>query len=306
MLFSLVISWPAVSQAQKQMTVATASLGGAYYPIGNGIAELVNKYVSGVKMTAEVTGGTVENVRLVGDNQTDLGICNSNHAYAGLRGQPPYKKKYEIRALGSLHGSAMHIVTIDKAGVKTIPDLKGKKVAAGPAGGGPAPVLESILSVYEGMSFKDIKPSYVSFTDGISALKDGNVSAALVLAGVPAAAVLELGATEKVRFVDIPKEKMAEILKKYPYFYPVKIPARVYKTDQDHILVGVRNLLIVNAQMEDKMAYEITKAIYAHLSDLAKHHAAVKSVRLDDSATPPGVPLHPGAMRFFKEAGVLK
>jgi TRAP transporter TAXI family solute receptor len=295
-----------ISHSQQHMTVGTASLGGAYYPVGTGIAEIVTTYVPAVKMTAEVTGGSTENPRLVGTGQTDIGICNANHAFEAYRGLAPFTKKYDVMAIGALHGSVLHILTIDGTGVKSIPDLKGKKIAAGPMGGGSVPMIKAVLSVYPEVKFEDLKPSYVSYSDGITALKDGNVQAALVGAAVPAAAVMELGVSHKVRFVQISEDKMAEITKKFPYHTREVIPASVYKTDKDAVVIGVRNLLVVNSKMSEKIAYEITKAIYSNLDKLATYHASVKHVTLKDALQVTGVPIHPGALKFFKEKGLIK
>jgi TRAP transporter TAXI family solute receptor len=304
--FILLILLAGSASAQQQMTVATASLGGAFYPVGTGIAEVVSKYVPGIKMTAEVTGGSTENPRLVGTGQSDLGICNANHAYQAHRGEPPFARKFDIAVIGALHGSVLHMVTLEKTGVKTVPDLKGKKIAAGPAGGGSVPMLKAVLSVYSEVKFEDLKPSYISYSDGITALKDGNVQAAMIGAGVPAAAVMELGVGEKIRFVEISEAKMAEISKKYPYYSRAIIPAATYKTDKDVLVMGVRNLLVVGSKMNEKTAYEITKAIYTHLNELATYHASVKDVTLKDAVDVAGVPFHPGALKFFKEKGLIQ
>ena len=303
--FAFIVVVAGGAQAQQQMTIGTASLGGAFYPVGTGIAEIVSKYVPGVKMTAEVTGGSTENPRLVGTGQTDVGISNANHVYQAYRGEPPFTKKFDVMAIGALHGSVLHVVTIEGTGVNTIPDLKGKKVAAGPAGGGSVPMIKAVLSVYSELKFEDLKPSYVSYSDGITALKDGNVQAALVGAGVPAAAVMELGVSQKVRFVEISEAKMAEITKKYPYYSRAMIPASIYKTEKDILVMGVRNLLAVNSKMNEKIAYEITRAIYSHLNELATYHASLKDVTLKDAVEVSGVPIHPGALKFFKEKGLI-
>lgn len=302
-LFSL-LAWTE-AEAKKQMTVGTASLGGAFYPVGSGIAEIVSKYVPDIQMTAEITGGTVENPRLVATGQTDVAITNANHGFAAFKGIEPYDKQYDVRAIGSLHSSVLHIVTIDGTGVKAIPDLKGQKVAVGPAGG-PAPMLKAVFSAYENLKFEDIRPSYVSFSDGVTNLKDGNVKAALVLAGYPAAAVMELSVTSKVRFVEISEEKIAAIHAKHPYYSRMVLPASVYKTDADPVLLGVRNLLIVSPKMDEETAYKITKAIYSNLDELIKYHGSLKRVVLKEVTDVGGVPFHPGALKYFKEAGLVK
>jgi TRAP transporter TAXI family solute receptor len=302
----LMVPLMGIGHSQQHMTIGTASLGGAFYPVGNGVAEIVTRYAPGIKMTAEVTGGSTENPRLVGTGQTDIGITNANHAFQAYRGEAPFTKKYDVVAIGALHGSVLHIVTIDKTGVRSIPDLRGKKIAAGPTGGGSIPMLKAVLAVYPEVKFEDLKPSYVSYSDGITALKDGNVQAALVGAGVPAAAVMELGVGHRVRFVEISEEKMAEITKKFPYHTREVIPAAVYKTDKDEVVMGVRNLLVVSSQMNEKIAYEITKAIYSNLDKLATYHASLKHVILKDAVQVTGVPFHPGALKFFKEKGLIQ
>jgi len=300
--FSLV----ATSEAKRQLTIGTASLGGAYYPVGSGIAEVVTKHVPDIQMTAEVTGGSVENPRLVGTGQTDVGICNANHGYAALKGETPYDKKFDIRAIGALHSSVLHIVTIDGSGIKTLSDLKGKRVAMGPAGGGAAPMLKAVLSVFGDVKFEDLRPSYISFSDGMTDLKDGNVKASVVLAGFPAAAVMELGVTHKVRFLEIPEAKITEIGKKYPYYSRMTIPASIYKTEKEPVVLVVRNLLVVSTKLDEETAYKITKAIYAHLDELVTYHDSLKHVTLKDAPDVAGIPLHAGALKFFKEKGLVK
>ncbi|HHW18760.1 MAG TPA: TAXI family TRAP transporter solute-binding subunit [Firmicutes bacterium] len=290
--------------APKKMTIATASMGGAYYPIGTGIAEIVSKNVKGVTMTAEVTGGAVENCRLVGNKEADVGITNANTAYFAYNGTDPYKEKYNIRALGSLHSTILHIIVLDKSPIKTVADLKGKRVAVGPAGGGSIPIFKDLLSVY-GMTLDDVKASYLSYDDGMMALKDGNVDAALAAAGYPTSAVMQLTNTDKVRFVEVDSAKFDELVKKFPYYSKVTVPAATYKMDKDAVAVGVNNVLIVNAGMDEKTAYNLTAAIYNNLAALGEYHASVKQVTLQSAAQSP-IPFHPGAEKYFREKGLIK
>ena len=288
----------------KQMTIATASMGGAYYPIGTGIAEIVSKNVKGITMTAEVTGGAVENCRLVGNKEADLALTNANTAYFAYTGTETYTQKYNISAIGSLHSTVLHVIVLDKSPIRTVSDLKGKRVAVGPAGGGSIPVFKDVLAVY-GLTLDDIKASYVSYEDGMTALKDGTVDAALAAAGYPTSAVMQLANTDKVRFVEISDDKMAELTKKLPYYSKVVIPAATYKTDKDGVVVGLNNVLIVNKDMDEKTAYNITKAIYDNLEALSTYHASIKQVSLSNVAQSP-IPLHPGAAKYFKEKGLIK
>jgi len=290
--------------APHKMTIATASMGGAYYPIGTGIAEIVSKNVKGVTMTAEVTQGAVENCRLVGNKEADIGITNANFAYFACQGTDPYKEKYSLAALGSLHSSILHIVVLDKSNITSIADLEGKRIAVGPAGGAPISMLKDIFSVY-GMSFDSIKPSYLSYEDGMMALKDGTVDVALATAGYPTSAVMQIANTDKIRFVEIDTEKLEELIEEYPYYTKVTIPADVYNLSKDAVVVGINNVLIVNSAMDEKTAHDITAAIYNNLEALSTYHASIKQVSLESAVNAP-ISLHPGAEKFFKEKGLIK
>lgn len=292
-------------QAQpKKMTIATASMGGAYYPIGTGIAEIVSKNVKGIAMTAEVTGGAVENCRLVGKKETDVGITNANLAYFAHRGEDPFKEKFDVRALGSLHPTILHIITLDKSPIRTIADLRGKKVAVGPAGGGSIPMIKAVLDIYD-MRIEDLRASYVSYEDGMMALKDGNVDVALAAAGYPTSAVMQLANTDKIRVVAIEPDKLEALIEKYPYYSKVVVPASTYKLDGDAVVQGVANTLIVNASMDERTAYEVTKAIYNNLAQLGTFHASIKQVKIESAVGVP-IPLHPGAKKYWTEKGLLK
>lgn len=285
--------------AQEELRIGTASLGGAFYPVGQGIANLVTEHVDGVSMVPVVTQGSVQNPRLVASGETDLGITNANLLYLAVNGEKPYPGVLDIAPLGALHPSILHIVTLDGSPIETFADLKGKRLAVGPAGGGTLSFLTRLLEVY-GMSPDDITPSFLSYSDGFSQLSDGNVDAALALSGYPTSAVMQTQATNKLKFVSIADDKLAEILKTYPYYSKVTLPKDVYGLDEDAVVLGVNNVLIAPSSMDEERAYAITKAVYGHLDAFGEENANAKQIRLSDSLEL-AVPLHPGAQRFFDE-----
>lgn len=287
-------------QAQEELRVGTASLGGAFYPVGQGIANLVSEHVDGVSMVPVVTQGAVENPRLVANGETDIGITNANLLYLATKGEAPYREVLEIAPLGALHPSILHIVTLDGSPIETFADLKGKRLAVGPAGGGTLSFLTRLLEVY-GMSPGDITPSFLSYADGFSQLSDGNVDAALALSGYPTSAVMQTQATNKLKFVKIADDKLAEMLEKYPYYSKVDLPKEVYGLDEDAVVLGVNNVLIAPLSMDDDRAYAITKAVYGHLDAFGEENANAKQIKASDSLEL-AVPLHPGAQRFFDES----
>jgi TRAP transporter TAXI family solute receptor len=292
-------AWPA-SQQKKAMTLATASIGGAYYPMGQALSTIINKYVPDISVTPEVTNGAVENPRLVGDGNTDFGITNANTAYFAFNGEKPYTKKIEnIAALGNLHPSVFHFVVLNRSDIKSFADLKGKKVAVGPAGGGTLPILQSILAEY-GMKMDDIKANYLPYTDGFTQLGDNNLDAAVALGGYPMAAVMEIGATQKIRLIVLEEPRFKDLIAKYPYYSEIIVPRDVYKQEKDIPCIGINNIFFTKKSMDSKIVYDVTKAIYDHLDELS---AAFDTARQIDrkalSQTP--IPLHPGAKKYFDE-----
>lgn len=296
------LSVPLATQAQaEELRIGTASLGGAFYPVGQSISNLVTKYAGGgITMVPVVTAGSVQNPRLVNSGEVDLGITNNNLALFANRGIGPYKSgKMDLRAVGALHFSVLHMVTLDSSSIKTFADIKGKRVAVGPAGGGTLSFLRRLLSLY-GMTMKDIRPNFLSYADGFSQLADGNVDAAFALSGYPSSAVNQARASKKLRFITIEPAKMKEALEKFKFYSRVEIPKAVYKLDTDAVVLGVNNMLIVKASMDADKVYRITKAVYGHMDEFRKNNALAKQIDPKRS-TSLTIPLHPGAARYFKE-----
>ena len=289
----------------QQLTIGTASAGGAFYPIGTGIAEVITQHVDALNVTAEVTGGSVENPRLVGNNESDLGIANADHANFAVAGTDPYDQPYNVEAVCSLHASILHIVTTEDSGITSIEDLKGQKVAVGPAGGGSIPMMTAVLKAY-GMTMDDIVPSYLSYDDGISQLTDGQVKAALVGAGYPAASVMAMAATDKVVMLSIDDDKMDAISADNPFYSKVVVSKDVYETDNDVTVLGVRNLIVCSPDLSEDTVYAITKALYENLDELKSYHNSLSDVEQSTMVDTAGVKLHPGAEKYYKEVGAIQ
>lgn len=289
----------------QQLTIGTASAGGAFYVVGTGIAEVISKHVPQLNVAAEITGGSVQNPILVGTGESDIGISNADHVLHAINGVGSYEQKFELSAIGSLHSSILHIVTLESTGIKTVSDLKGKKVAVGPAGGGSIPMIEAALKVY-GMTLDDINASYLSYDDGISQLKDGQVDCALAAAGYPASAVMSLAATDKVIMVSLTDDDMTKISADNPYYSKEVVSKDVYKTDKDIIVLCVRNLLYCSPKLSNETVYAIAQAVYGNLEELKSYHNALSAVTLETIVDTSSAPLHPGAEMYFKDAGLLK
>lgn len=285
----------------QELRIGTASQGGAFYPVGQAIATLVTKHGEGLTMVPVVTQGSVQNPRLVHSGEVEIAITNNNLAVLANKGAGAYQKSgaMNLRGIGTLHYSILHMMTLADSPIETVADLKGKRVAVGPAGGGTIPFLNQVLGLY-GMTIEDITPSFLSYNDGFSQLADGNVDAAFALSGYPAGAVMQAQANKKLKYVKLSDDKMTEALTKYPNYGNVIVPKDVYGTAEDGSVLGVANMLIVDAGMTDDVAYRITRAIYGHMDEFRAANALANQID-PAKARDVKIPLHPGAAKFFAQ-----
>jgi len=301
-LFALIASGVFISACSPpensgELRLGTASLGGAYYPLGQSFSNVVNKYADGVSMVPVVTAGSPHNPRLLANGDIEAGLTNADLAWFAINGEPPYQQPLKIKSLGVLHASVLHLITLADSDIDEFEDIRGKRVAVGPANGGTLAFMDMLLREYN-MTMDDIKPSYLSYTDGFSQLGDGNVDASFALSGLPGAAISQLTASHNIKHVAIKPAMMNKILADYPYYQSVTIDKEIYNTDQAGTALGVNNLLIVREDMPEQTGYEITRAIYDNLEELAASNASAKQI--DPSMiSSSSIDLHPGAVRYF-------
>jgi TRAP transporter TAXI family solute receptor len=284
----------------EEYRVGTAALGGAYYPLGQGIANLVTQHAPGISMVPIVTRGAIENPRLIVRNDLELALTNADLAFFAYEGRPPYEVKLDVLAAGALHPSVLHLVTSASTGIVEFADLRGRQIAVGPAGGPTVALAETLLAAH-GMTLDDVVPSFLSYSDGFSQLSDGNIDAAFALAGFPAAAVLQAGATDDLVFLRVPPDVLANVVTENPYYTLVQIPASVYATPEDVTALAVDNVLIVNAHARPDDVYAVVAAIYGHLPELGRAVAVARQIDPAHSLQL-AIPLHPGARRYFDES----
>lgn len=285
--------------AQEELRIGTASLGGAYYPMGQALANSINNFADGYTMLPIVTGGGGENPRLLESGEVDVAIVPASLAFFAREGQAPYQQSLDIMAIGTLHASIMHMVTLPGSGIETIEDLRGRTVAVGPAGGGTLNVLNDLFAFY-GMSMDDITPSFLSYADGFSQLADGNVDASFALAGFPTSAVTQASATNTLDFIELSSERMTGFREAYPYYSEIIVPADVYGTDSPISVIGSANVLVASAEMDDELAFTLAQAIYDNMDALIAENALATDIVPERSFDLP-IPLHPGAERYFQE-----
>ena len=298
---------PAKNEIPSQIAIATASAGGAYYPVGVGLSEILKKTFPNMSVSVEVTGGTVENPGLVNLGDCEIGIANSDMAYFALVGEKPFEAEHP-NLKGWINGMApgvVHYAVLNSSGINTLADLKGKRIAVGPQGNSTSLFLAKVLGVL-GIAWEEITPSYLSFADGIQALVDGKVDMAIVSAGPPVSSIIELAASGKAwHLIDFDAEFTAKFLEAYPYYISYTIPANTYNGQTADVhTTATTNMLMVNANLSEEFVYQMTKAAFENLSDWAAAANSVKTITLKDAPNT-SIPLHEGAARYYREVGVL-
>jgi len=299
---------PAPAKTQR-MSISTGATSGTYYPLGTAIANVLTNAGLGLNVAAEATGGSIENARLIGQKQTEIGFVESLIADWAYNGKEMFKdKKVEnIRGLVSLYPNTIQTVVKTKSGIKTYKDLKGKKVAVGIQGSSSPLAMQAVLESY-GMSMNDIKPQYLAFGPSIELLKDDQVDAVMVDAGAPNSSIIDISSQHEIRILSIDPENIKKIREKYPYFSePVTIPKGTYKgVNEDVVTTGSLATLCVRADLPEDLVYNITKTIFEKKDEIAKVHEKGKSIDLKNATNGISIPLHPGAEKYYKEKGVLK
>ena len=297
-LFIMILAC-APANDRQEIRLGTAALGGAYYPLGQGLSSLVTQHLDGVSMVPIVTRGAVENPRLIARGDIELALTNADLAYFAYDGQRPYGEPLNILAAGALHPSVLHLISRADGEISTFEQLEGKRIALG-AAGGPTVSLARLLLEAHGMSLDDVVPSFLSYSDGFSQLGDGNIDAAFALAGYPAAGVLQTRATQDLSFIQIDSEIMAQFIIENPYYYLVDMPKEVYDTNMGSTLLAVPNILIVSGNAEADFVFGIVGSIYGNLQQLQQTNAIAQQIDLSQIEHLP-IPLHPGASQYFMQ-----
>jgi TRAP transporter TAXI family solute receptor len=294
---------PAV--AQEQLSIATGGTGGVYYPMGGGLAEVINNHVEGYSATAEVTGASVENMGLIATGDADLAIALADtvaQAYAGT-GRFEGQQLPMVRGLASLYANMIHIVALEGSGITSLEDLRGKRVSIGAPGSGTEVNTGAILAA-NGITYDDIEEQRLNFNETADALGNGDIDAGFWSVGAPTSSILNLATTQNVVIIALSEAELAAAMAADPTFALTTLPGGSYNGVADDITVlGIPNVLTVSSEMSDEVAYQVTKAMYENISEMRAIHPAANetSVEFTMSATP--VPLHPGAIRYYEEIG---
>ncbi len=307
-LFTAALLLTAPAGAQN-LSIATGGTGGVYYPMGGGIAAVLSKHVPGMQATAEVTGGSVDNLKLVGSGKPYIGFTMTDAGHDAFRGEDKFKgNKVALKTLMILYPNRMHVVSVEGRGISKMADLKGKRVSTGSPGSATEVMAFRLIEAAGLDKDKDLKRERLGVAESVNAVKDGKIDAFFWVGGLPTAGVTDLANTPgtKLRMVDH-AEAVAAMNRKYGNLYVEDvIPKATYKgMDADNKQATVMNILVAHESMDDKTAYTIVKTIFDKREDLIAVHKEAANFKLESqssAATP--IPFHPGAVRYFAEKGI--
>jgi uncharacterized protein len=300
---------PAEAQQSRNLSIVTGGTGGVYYPLGGGLAALLTKYVPGWQVTSEVTGGSVDNLKLIGAQKADIAFTMADASLDAMKGDDKFKgSPVKHVALAVLYPNNMHVVTTAASGITTMAGLKGKRVSTGSPGSATEVMAFRVIEAAGLDKDKDMTRERLGVAESTNAIKDRKLDAYFWVGGLPTAGVTDLAATPGTKIVMIDHaDAVAKMNQKYgPLYAPGKIPAGTYPgQDKDNQIATVWNILVVPPSMPEDVAYNITKTIFEKNAEWAQVHAEAKNVKLENQkkANTP-VDFHPGAMKFFSEKGI--
>ena len=295
-------------KAETNLKFATGGTAGTYYPYGMELAKIFNSKIPGLNVLVQSTGASIENIGLVRDKKADIAIVQndvSSYAFDGVRlfdGEPVKG----IATIATLYMEVVQIAVSSESKINSIKDMKGKRISVGDAGSGGEANAEQILAA-SNLTFNDIAVKHLSFKDTGHAFQIGEIDGFFITSGIPNVAIQDIAETKSIKILPIGQQEINQLISEYSFYIPHRIQKDAYKgVTADVPTVAVKASLIVRADLDEKIVYEMTKAMFENRAEITK--ATEKGRELDISEAIKGIstPLHPGARKYYTEKGVLK
>lgn len=294
---------------KQELRFPTAGTTGTIYPLGASMANVWNNNVEGVRVTAQASNGGVDNLNMMKEGEAQISFATAGIVWEAYNGENTFEgRQYkDVRVIAGLYYNPNQVVVREKSGIESMADLKGKRFVPGAVGSTPEVESSIILPEY-GINYPDdIEETYVGFTEAIDLMRNKQVDGAIIQAGIPTAAVTEMTSTADGKLIGIEKEVRDSLMKKYPWYSEVTIPANTYDNQSEDIeTLGIKMLLLTDASLPEDKIYELTKTFWESLDELEKTHSIVQQMSLEEAVTElADIPLHPGAEKYYKEQGLL-
>ena len=302
------ITGTAVAQQQQFINVLTGGQSGVYYPMGVALSQIFAKDIPNVRSTAQVTRASAENLNLLQAGRGELALTLADALSDAWKGnaEAGFNAKLDkLRGLSATYNNYIQIVASEDSGIKTLADLKGKRVSVGAAKSGTELNARAILKA-AGLSYGDLaKVEYLPFGESVELMKNRQLDATLQSAGLGVASIRDLSTAVKIVVVSVPADVVAKVGD--PAYQPSVIPANTYTGQTTDIpTAAIPNFLVTHSGVSDDVAYRMAKAMYDNIDTLYAAHNAAKSIKRDNAIKGMPVPLHPGAERYYKEVGLIK
>jgi hypothetical protein len=292
---------------EVKMVLATGGTAGTYYPFGGAMANIWNNKIPGMNVTAQATGASIENIRLMNKDEVELALVQSDNIDWAFYGKEVFKEKItKMAAIAVLYPEVVHIVVRGDSPAKTFGDLKGMRVGVGAPGSGTEANFRQLMEVY-GLKKDDVKGQYLSYAESAEQFKDKHIDSFFLTTGVPNSAIMDVANVRPIKLVSIEDAMVTKITQKYPFLAPAKIPANTYKGQPEEVkTIAVMAVLIAHPKVKEDVVYNITKVLIENQAQLAAAHAKGKELSLQGAVKGVSIPFHPGAAKYYKEKGVLK
>lgn len=296
------------AQAAEFINILTGGTSGVYYPLGVALSQIYGKAIPGAKTSVQATKASAENLNLLQAGRGEVAISLGDSLSDAWKGNEeasfkvPLKK---LRTIAALYPNYIHFVAVADSGIKSLADIKGKRISVGAPKSGTELNVREILKA-AGISYKDFaKVEYLSYAESVELMKNRQLDVTLLSSGLGVAALRDLATSQKVVFLTIPADIVAKI--NDPAFQVGVIPAKTYEgQDGDVSTISVQNYLVTHQGVPTETVYTMTKAMFENLDQMVAAHAAAKAIKRENAAKSPPAPLHPGAEKYYREVGLVK
>lgn len=298
----------AAKKEKIEITFATGGAGGPYHTIATGLSEIWNSEIPEINVTVASTGASVINNRMIDEGKASLAFAMSDVSYYGYKGEAMFKEPLKnVQGFAAAHTNFVQLITRKDSGIKSVSELKGKRVGVGAPGSGTELNAQHILKAY-GMTYEDLgKADYLSYAESCEQLANRNIDAAFLTGGLPIASITELATKQDIAIIPIDKETVEEMQKSFPIYVCGEIPAGTYKgVDANTQTLALKNYILVNKDIDEEIVYKMVASMYKNIEKLRTYHSAANQITLEKALEAMALPTHPGVAKFYKEKGIAK
>jgi TRAP transporter TAXI family solute receptor len=282
------------------VTIATGGQSGVYYPVGGTLASLYEDEL-GATTSVEATGASVDNVNLLNDGRAEMALIQADVAAQAYNGEGPFDEPVDsFSVVASLYPQFVQVITIEGSGIEAMEDLAGKRVSVGAPNSGVELNARAVTEAF-GLTYDDFSPQYLSYSETIDAMRNGNVDAGFFTSGLPNPSVTDLSTTETVKVVPLEGEGLSTLESETDYYQEGTIPAGTYDNEEDVTTATFANLLVVSNELDEDTVYELTRTMWENIERVQQTNAAAEEITLETARDAVPVDFHPGAERYYSE-----